>query len=134
MRDSYQDIYDSWTANPEGFWGAAAEDIHWFKAPESVFDPSQGAYGRWFAGGETNTCYNCIDRHIQVGRGAPGDHADRRRRSEIHPGFERELGRPHDPIGRGLHRDIRTGRVERKVMLGREWRFAGGNQRWQERQ
>lgn len=70
MRESYQDIYDSWTANPEGFWGAAAEDIHWFKAPERVFDPSLGAYGRWFSGGETNTCFNCIDRHIAAGRGA----------------------------------------------------------------
>jgi propionyl-CoA synthetase len=70
MRESYQDIYDSWTANPEGFWGAAAEDIHWFKAPERVFDPSLGAYGRWFSGGQTNTCFNCIDRHIAAGRGA----------------------------------------------------------------
>eukprot|EP01032_Pedospumella_encystans_P037286 gene37286-42229_t len=70
MRESYQDIYDSWTANPEGFWGAAAEDIHWFKAPERVFDPSLGAYGSWFSGGETNTCFNCIDRHIAAGRGA----------------------------------------------------------------
>ncbi len=69
MRESYQDIYDSWTANPEGFWGAASEDIHWFKAPDRVFDPGQGAYGRWFPGGETNTCFNCIDRHIQAGRG-----------------------------------------------------------------
>lgn len=70
MRDSYQDIYDSWKANPEGFWGGVAEEIHWYKAPEAVFDPSQGSYGRWFPGGETNTCFNCIDRHIETGRGA----------------------------------------------------------------
>lgn len=70
MRESYQDIYDSWTADPDGFWATAAEQVHWFKAPEAVFDASQGIYGRWFPGGETNTCYNCIDRHIEAGRGA----------------------------------------------------------------
>ena len=70
MRENYQDIYDSWEENPEGFWGAAAEQIHWYKAPEAVFNPLEGSYGRWFTGGETNTCFNCIDRHIAAGRGA----------------------------------------------------------------
>ncbi|MFN7126271.1 MAG: propionyl-CoA synthetase [Allorhizobium sp.] len=70
MRDNYKDIYDSWRANPEGFWGDVAEEIHWYKAPDVVFDPAQGSYGRWFSGGETNTCFNCVDRHIETGRGA----------------------------------------------------------------
>jgi propionyl-CoA synthetase len=26
-------------------------------------------YGRWFVGGETNTCHNCLDRHVAAGRG-----------------------------------------------------------------
>src|SRR5262249_4530585 len=26
-------------------------------------------YGRWFVGAETNTCHNCLDRHVLAGRG-----------------------------------------------------------------
>jgi propionyl-CoA synthetase len=70
MHESYQDTYASWEDDPQGFWARAAEDIHWYTPPEAVFDKSMGAYGRWFVGGKTNTCYNCIDRHIAAGRGA----------------------------------------------------------------
>jgi propionyl-CoA synthetase len=70
MHESYPDIYASWEADPQGFWAQAAQDIHWYNPPQAVFDKSTGAYGRWFVGGKTNTCYNCIDRHIAAGRGA----------------------------------------------------------------
>ena len=33
------------------------------------FDPYAGEYGRWFTGAECNTCYNCLDRHVENGRG-----------------------------------------------------------------
>ena len=36
---------------------------------ERVFDPDAAVYGRWFTGGTTNTCYNCLDRHVAKGRG-----------------------------------------------------------------
>ena len=36
--------------------------------PKKVFDASQGIYGRWFAGGVCNTCYNALDRHVAGGR------------------------------------------------------------------
>jgi propionyl-CoA synthetase len=70
MHESYPDIYASWEADPLGFWAQAAQDIHWYNPPQTVFDKSMDAYGRWFVGGKTNTCYNCIDRHIAAGRGA----------------------------------------------------------------
>ena len=38
-----------------------------------VFDPDRGVFGQWFAGAETNTCYNCLDRHVE--RGRPGQAA-----------------------------------------------------------
>ena len=68
MGSSYQSVYDGWTTDPEGFWAKAAEDIDWFSPYETVFDADQGAYGRWFAGGKTNTCFNCLDRHVERGR------------------------------------------------------------------
>ncbi len=34
-----------------------------------MFDPNAGVYGRWFAGGVCNTCWNAVDRHVMAGRG-----------------------------------------------------------------
>ncbi|MEL6829812.1 MAG: AMP-binding protein, partial [Pseudomonadota bacterium] len=65
----YSDIYQSWKDDPEAFWGEAATAIHWNKPPAQVFDPTSGVYGRWFVDGECNTCYNCVDRHVEAGRG-----------------------------------------------------------------
>jgi len=60
----YHEVYDYWKRDPEAFWGEAAREIDWYKPWEKVFDPYSGQYGRWFAGGECNTCYNCLDRHL----------------------------------------------------------------------
>ncbi|MEM9354900.1 MAG: propionyl-CoA synthetase [Pseudomonadota bacterium] len=65
----YHEIYASWKSNPEEFWAAAAQDIAWYKLWDRVFDPYMDEYGRWFAGGECNTAYNCLDRHVESGRG-----------------------------------------------------------------
>ncbi|WP_117194599.1 propionyl-CoA synthetase [Rhizobium terrae] len=69
MQSRYFDVYESWQRDPEGFWKGAAAAIDWFRQPEKVFDGDQGVYGRWFPGGETNTCHNCLDRHVAAGRG-----------------------------------------------------------------
>jgi propionyl-CoA synthetase len=66
----YHDVYAAWQRDPEAFWTNAARDIDWFKLWDSVFDPYAGQYGRWFNGAETNTCWNCLDRHVARGRGA----------------------------------------------------------------
>jgi propionyl-CoA synthetase len=65
----YHEIYKSWQRDPESFWAGAASDIHWHKPFDKVFDEKAGLYGRWFAGGECNTAYNCLDRHVAEGRG-----------------------------------------------------------------
>jgi propionyl-CoA synthetase len=69
MQSRYFDIYEGWQRDPEGFWREAARAITWWREPDRVFDGDQGVYGRWFTGGETNTCYNCLDRHVEAGRG-----------------------------------------------------------------
>jgi propionyl-CoA synthetase len=66
----YHEIYKSWQRDPEPFWADAASDIHWHKPFDKVFDDKAGLYGRWFVGGECNTAYNCLDRHVAEGRGA----------------------------------------------------------------
>ncbi len=54
--------------DPEGFWGEAAEAITWYKKWDKVLDASKPPFYRWFPGGELNTCYNALDRHVKNGR------------------------------------------------------------------
>ncbi|HEX7076295.1 MAG TPA: propionyl-CoA synthetase [Hyphomicrobiaceae bacterium] len=65
----YHEVYASWKKDPEAFWGEAARDIGWYKLWDRVFDPYMDEYGRWFPGAECNTAYNCLDRHVESGRG-----------------------------------------------------------------
>jgi propionyl-CoA synthetase len=67
---SYDEAYADWRRDPQAWWAEAAEGITWTKRWDRVFDPSLGAYGQWFAGGMLNTCYNCVDRHVEAGRGS----------------------------------------------------------------
>jgi len=64
----YHEVYARWQRDPEGFWAEAAKEIDWFDPAKRVFDPAMGVYGRWFAGGVLNTCYNALDRHVAGGR------------------------------------------------------------------
>jgi len=67
--DNYKDIYAGWQANPDEFWQVAAQDIDWISPPTKSFDSTAGVYGRWFPDAAGNTCYNCVDRQIALGRG-----------------------------------------------------------------
>lgn len=64
----YQRVYDGWKSDPEAFWMEAAQEIDWIKPPSQAFFPDQGVYGRWYSDATGNTCYNCIDRHVESGR------------------------------------------------------------------
>jgi acetyl-CoA synthetase len=48
-----------------GFWEKFADELHWFKKWEKVLDDSSKPFFKWFTGGKTNICYNCLDRHLQ---------------------------------------------------------------------
>jgi propionyl-CoA synthetase len=65
----YRSIYARSLKDPEGFWGEAAQALHWEKRWTKVFDPDSPPAGRWFPGGRLNTCYNALDRHIEAGHG-----------------------------------------------------------------
>ena len=66
---NYQEIFDKSLAHPEEFWAEAAKSIDWHKKWDSVLDSSNPPFYRWFQGGEMNTCYNAVDRHVEQGRG-----------------------------------------------------------------
>ena len=69
MSNLYDEVYQESIKDPEGFWGKAAEDVHWHKKYDKVLDDSKKPMYRWFVGGELNTCYNALDFHIDRGRG-----------------------------------------------------------------
>ncbi len=68
MSSRYAEIYQGWKDAPHAFWEKAASEIDWYKTGDKVFDESAGQYGRWFPDWECNTCYNCLDRHVERGR------------------------------------------------------------------
>lgn len=65
----FDPIYRRSLEQMEGFWAEAAADIHWDKPWEKVLDESNAPFYRWFSGGQLNTCYNALDRHVENGRG-----------------------------------------------------------------
>ncbi|TDH37802.1 propionyl-CoA synthetase [Pseudohoeflea suaedae] len=69
MQGAYREVYDSWKSDPEGFWREQARAIDWFSDPDRIFDKDMGTYGRWFPDAVANTCHNCLDRHVENGRG-----------------------------------------------------------------
>src|SRR6478672_4875422 len=64
-----QAAFDRSLRDPAGFWGEAAQAVHWHKKWDRVLDDSRRPFYRWFVGGEVNTCYNALDFHVEAGRG-----------------------------------------------------------------
>jgi propionyl-CoA synthetase len=64
-------------SDPSTFWAQHAKQITWTKQPRAILErftqelPSGNEHPSWtwFPGGELNTCYNCVDRHVEAGRG-----------------------------------------------------------------
>jgi len=60
----YREFHRRSIADREGFWAEQARLIHWHKPFGKVLDYSRPPFARWFVGGETNLCYNAVDRHL----------------------------------------------------------------------
>jgi propionyl-CoA synthetase len=69
MMGRFNDVQRRSLADCESFWAEAALGIHWTKRWDKVLDRSNPPFDRWFRGGRLNTCYNCLDRHIEAGHG-----------------------------------------------------------------
>ncbi|MBN8282897.1 propionate--CoA ligase [Zoogloea sp.] len=63
---SYKEFHKRSVEDRNGFWGEQAQLIHWNKQPEEVYDFSKPPFVKWFVGGETNLCYNAVDRHAET--------------------------------------------------------------------
>ncbi len=66
--EEYETQYRRSIDDPEGFWGEVASAAHFFKKWDRVCAWDL-PHAKWFAGSETNVCYNCLDHQIENGRG-----------------------------------------------------------------
>ena len=65
-QEDYQRLYRQSIEQPEIFWAEQAKRfLHWMTPWHTVqhSDINTGA-AQWFAGGQLNVSYNCIDRHL----------------------------------------------------------------------
>ena len=64
------DLYDAAAQDRLGFWAAQARElITWHTDFSQVLDWSDAPFAKWFADGELNVAYNCLDRHVDAGLG-----------------------------------------------------------------
>jgi acetyl-CoA synthetase len=87
----YQRAEEDW----KGFWQQQAlSRISWFREPTEVLDDSNPPFYKWFADGELNLAYNCLDRHLDT----QGD--------KIAYHWVGEPGDTRDITYRGLYEDV----------------------------
>jgi acetyl-CoA synthetase len=78
----YEKLWNEAKADPAGFWAKfAREELHWFRPFDKALVWNE-PFAQWFAGGQTNASYNCLDAHLSTWRrnkaaiiweGEPGD-------------------------------------------------------------
>ena len=64
MSSSYQQTYRQSIEQPEQFWAEQSKRIDWHRAPTELLNDRNPPFIRWFEDGQTNLCYNAIDRHL----------------------------------------------------------------------
>jgi acetyl-CoA synthetase len=62
-------VYEQAARDPQAWWAKQAEELDWFTPWERILDDSNPPFYKWFVGGAINASYNCLDRHVEAGRG-----------------------------------------------------------------
>jgi len=67
--EKYEEMYKKSIDDPDGFWLEEAKNIDWFTFPKKGLEYTWDTKARkiehtWFADGELNVSYNCLDRHL----------------------------------------------------------------------
>ena len=63
------EAYDRAAADRLAFWEEQADRLTWETRWDEVLDWSNPPFAKWFVGGKLNAAYNCLDRHVEAGRG-----------------------------------------------------------------
>jgi propionyl-CoA synthetase len=71
-------VYQKSIEDPETFWSAQAQNVHWHKKPTKALEltsktlkksGTKHKHWNWYPDGEISTTYNCVDRHVLNGNG-----------------------------------------------------------------
>ncbi len=62
-------IYEEFEENWPECWERAADLLTWDEEYDTVLEDGNAPFYEWFTGGELNASYNCLDRHVEDGRG-----------------------------------------------------------------
>jgi len=67
--EQYQQMWDESINEPDKFWLEQAKTLSWFKEPTKSLEYTWDTKARkiehtWFADGQLNVSYNCLDRHL----------------------------------------------------------------------
>src|SRR5436189_5720748 len=89
-------VYEEAARDPQAWWAKhATELLDWFDEPNPTLDDSDPPHYKWFADGRLNASHNCLDRHVEAGRGD---------RVAFH--WRGEEGEERDITYADLHRDV----------------------------
>ena len=69
---AYKEFHRRSIEKRDEFWAEQAGLIDWNKPAEQICDFSNPPFVKWFKGGETNLCFNAVDRHAAI---RPNDRA-----------------------------------------------------------
>ncbi|MDQ3850380.1 MAG: acetate--CoA ligase [Actinomycetota bacterium] len=89
------EVYERANADPVAWWEEQARALDWFQEWDTALDASDPPFYKWFVGGKINASYNCLDRHVEAGRGD---------RVAFH--WRGEEGEERDITYADLHRDV----------------------------
>ncbi|WP_157560364.1 AMP-binding protein, partial [Nocardioides sp. Root224] len=64
-----EEAYDRAASDRDAFWAEQAERLDWAQKWDRVLDWDDAPFAKWFVGGKLNASYNCVDRHVEAGRG-----------------------------------------------------------------
>jgi len=64
-----ESIYEQFEQEWPECWERAADFLEWEQAYDEVLVEDDAPTYQWFAGGKLNASYNCLDRHVEDGRG-----------------------------------------------------------------
>ncbi|WP_020679968.1 propionyl-CoA synthetase [Marinobacterium rhizophilum] len=65
----YSNVYRQSLEDPQTYWAQQAEQIAWFKKPQTILQQTPQGSHCWFADGELNSCYLALDWQVEQGRG-----------------------------------------------------------------
>jgi acetyl-CoA synthetase len=67
---SDESVYEEAARDPEAWWAKQADELlDWFEPWDQVLDESEAPFYKWFTGGKLNASHNCLDRHVDAGKG-----------------------------------------------------------------